>query len=530
MNDIRTPPRKDAHTGNVGRVLLATGASDRLALIHKDRSVTYGELRHQVEGFAAGLQDRGLSRGAHLGIVARNSPFFVVAYLGAILAGCVAVPIAPDAGPERVEAVIQALGIRDLLVERRSLRSLPAGMDHVRVWTDTPVDAPRVDGSILDLIATGEVREETGPDDLAALMLTSGSTGEPKAVMVTHGNIEANTRDIVDYLSLTPRDRVMAVLPLHYCFGTSLLHTHLLAGGGLVLSNGLVFPELALDEMEDREVTNLAGVPSTFQILLRRSSFPERELPSMRLFQQAGGRLAEPFIQEIVKAFPNVDFYTMYGQTEGTARLSYLPPERLVDKLGSIGRGLPSTKLEVVGPDGRPVGPGEVGEIIASGPNITLGYYEDPVETAEFFRDGRLWTGDLARVDDDGFIFIVGRGREFLKPMGHRVSPLEIEAVISELPGVVEAGVFGVFDPVMGEAIRAVVVIQGDEVKEAEIVRHCRARLPEYEVPRDVRIVGWLPKNSQGKMVRAQLPTAFGADQGGAVGDSTSPLMGRGLG
>jgi acyl-CoA synthetase (AMP-forming)/AMP-acid ligase II len=174
--------------------------------------------------------------------------------------------------------------------------------------------------------------------DLASLMFTSGSTGAPKGVMVSHRNIEVNARDIVGYMGLTPEDRVMVVLPFNYCFGLSLLHTHLMAGATLVLNNQFMYPENVLLDMQDKACTGIAGVPSTYQILLRKSRLKEMSFPELRWIQQAGGKLPNPFIQEIRSAFPQVRYYLMYGQTEATARLSYLPPERLLDKLGSIGK------------------------------------------------------------------------------------------------------------------------------------------------------------------------------------------------
>ena len=224
-----------------------------------------------------------------------------------------------------------------------------------------------------------------------------------------------------------------------------------------MLNNRFMFPEKVLDEMAEKKCTGFAGVPSTYQILLRRTHFAKRSFPALRWLQQAGGKLPNPFIQEIRRAFPQVRLFVMYGQTEATARLSYLPPELLDEKLGSIGKGLPGSRLEVLKDDGTPVRPGrdEVGEIVASGDNITLGYLNDAEETARFFRNGRLFTGDMARVDRDGFIFIVERARDFIKAMGNRVSPKEIEEVLSQMPEVVEAAVIGVPDEIWGEAIKA---------------------------------------------------------------------------
>ena len=198
----------------------------------------------------------------------------------------------------------------------------------------------------------------------------------------------------------------------------------------------------------------------------------------------------------------------MYGQTEATARLSYLPPDRLDDKLGSIGRGLPHTRLEVLRPDGTPVQPGsdEVGEIVASGENITLGYWGDPEETGRYFRNGKLYTGDMARVDADGFIFIVERARDFIKAMGYRVAPREVEEVLAEMPEIVEAAVIGVPDELWGEAIRAFVVAARPGQLAADRVRsHCLQRLPNYKMPQYVEFLPTLPKLGNGKVDKETL-------------------------
>ena len=349
----------------------------------------------------------------------------------------------------------------------------------------------------------------TAEADLAALMFTSGSTGSPKGVMVTHRNIECNSLDIISYMGLNCDDRVMVVLPFHYCFGLSLLHSHLMVGGSLVLNNEFkLFPEAMLGELRQKGCTGLAGVPSTYQILLRRSRFSDLAFPRLRWFQQAGGKLPNACIQEILSSFPQAKYFLMYGQTEGTARLSYLPPERLADKLGSIGKGLPSTRLEVLKADGTPVAPGsdEIGEIVAAGDNITQGYWADPVETSRFFRGGRLHTGDIARVDADGFIFIVEREREMIKSGGNRISAKEVEDVIAELPQVLEVAVLGAPHDLLGEAITALVLPTHDgQLTSQDVEAHCRRRLPGFKVPAEVIFLKAMIHNSSGKILKQEL-------------------------
>jgi len=488
---------------NFAQHLLARGRDADPALLQGEQVMAYAELRRQSAAAAALLLASGCRPGERVGLFAENSPFFVVAYLGVLRAGLCAVPFQTEIDEAAFRRIAASTGLRRLWVSpRQSARVKPwvesLGLEPLGEDALSAARAPTDAG----FAAVDESR------DLAALMYTSGSTGEPKGVKVTHRNLATNTADIVDYLGLTPADRAMAVLPFYYCYGASVLHTHLAVGASLVLARTFMFPEKVLDELEARGCSGLAGVPSTYQILLRKTRFKERRFPALRWLQQAGGRLPEAFIRELRAAHPELRFYTMYGQTEATARMSYLPPERLDDKLGSIGKGLRSTRLEVLREDGRPVTPGsdEVGEIVASGDNVTAGYWQDEEETRRYFRGGRLYTGDLARVDADGFIFVVERARDFIKSAGNRVSPKEIEEVIAELPSVLEVAVVGVPDELWGEAIRAVVVGSAPGRPTAdEVLAHCRKRLPNHKVPQYVVLADGLPKTSTGKVDKLRL-------------------------
>ncbi len=489
---------------NIAEIILARGEDFAAAVLYKDQSVTYAELRAEVARVATRLLAYGYLKGDRVGIFSENSPFFVTAYLGIIRAGLTAVPFQTIMSADTFSEIVLTTGMRHAFVSDRF-------WNRVRPWAEElglPLWATR-DHEDLPASVPRAFPEIEAERDLAALMFTSGSTGSPKGVMVTHRNIESNTRDIISYMGLGCDDRVMVVLPFHYCFGLSLLHSQLLAGASLVINNGFgLFPEAVLSEMRERACTGLAGVPSTYQILLRRSRFREMAFPRLRWFQQAGGKLPNPCIQELITAFPNVKYFLMYGQTEATARLSYLPPERLADKLGSIGKGLPSTRLEVLKTDGTPVTPGseEVGEIVATGNNITRGYWNDSVETSKFFRDGKLHTGDLARVDSHGFIFIVERERDIIKCGGNRVSAKEIEEVIAELPAVVEVAVLGTAHELLGEAIKAFVEpVEGAGLTSQDVIAHCRRRLPLFKVPQEVILVEAMVHNSAGKVLKRKL-------------------------
>ncbi len=490
-------------TNNVAEAILSGGDADAPAVWFARDLLTHRQLRARVQVLSARLLVEDLAKGDRVGLLAENGFFFVAAYLAVIRSGLCVVPLPVDCSDRAFQRIAAATGMKHILVSKRFCKKvLPlAEQCGVQPLAESDESSPHAEGDIPPI--------EVDPRrDLAAIMLTSGSTGEPKGVIVSHRNIECNTQDIIEYMDLAPQDRVMVVLPFYYCYGASLLHTHLAAGGSLVVNNRFLFPETVLEEMAEKQCTGLAGVPSTYQILLRRSTLARREFPALRWVQQAGGKLPDPFIRELRLALPDVRPFIMYGQTEATARLSYLPPERLDDKLGSIGRGLPNTRLEVLGNDGRPVVPGseDVGQIVASGENITAGYWDDSEETKRYFRDGKLLTGDMARVDEDGYIFLVERARDFIKAMGNRVSPKEIEDVISEIPQVVEVAVVGVPHEIFGEAIRAFVVCTPrSELSVDEVQDQCRKQLPNYKVPQYVDFLPRLPKTGNQKVAKEEL-------------------------
>ena len=337
------------------------------------------------------------------------------------------------------------------------------------------------------------------------LQLTSGTTSAPKAVRVTHGNIQANTESIVEYLGLQADDRMLVVLPFSYCFGASLLHTHLRVGGSVALCHTLTFPETVVDAIVQHHCTGFAGVPSTYQLLLRASSLSSRPLPSLRHLQQAGGKLPPTLIDELVAAQPGARVFVMYGQAEATARLSFLPPEDIGRRRGSIGRGIPRVQLRVVDEDDQDVAPGAVGEIVASGPSITKGYWNDPEATAQRYRGGSLRTGDLATVDEDGYVYIVDRAADFIKSWGIRISSQEIEEAALRVPSVMSAAAVGVPDEIAGEAIVLFVVTRDDELTPDDVLTALRGVLAKHMVPHQVRIVSELPLNANGKLVKSQL-------------------------
>jgi len=498
---------------NVCDYLLEGKSAAGPALLTLQGEYTYAQLKQGASSVARFLVKSGFRKGDRALLVAESTFFWVAAYLGILRAGMVCVPMAPGSTPEELQYVFDITEACCVFADSKRAAKLTERRA-TRLITDVPVNLPILsEATSLSEMDGGDTEPislpKTGRDDLAALMFTSGSTGKPRGVMVTHGNIIANTDSIIEYLSLTRSDRIMAVLPFHYCFGTSLLHTHLRVGGSVVVDGRFMYPEVVLQRMQATECTGFAGVPSHFQILLRKSNLARMAFPRLRYVQQAGGQLPTIFIRQLREALPGKQIFVMYGQTEATARLSYLPPEMLATKLGSVGKGIPGVKLAVLDDSGRAVNPGDTGEIVAEGGNVGLGYWRDEEESSRCFRDGKLYTGDLATVDEDGFIFIVDRAKDFLKCGGKRVSCRYLENVLLGYEELLEAAVVGVPDDVLGEAAIAFVVPRNPKSVPTpdQLQSYCRSALPPQFVPKHFVLMNSLPKNSSGKVLKPFLKT-----------------------
>jgi acyl-CoA synthetase (AMP-forming)/AMP-acid ligase II len=345
------------------------------------------------------------------------------------------------------------------------------------------------------------------------LIYTSGSTGQPRGVMQTIENVAANTHAIVDYLKLGSHDRAMLILPLSYCYGKSVLQTHLLVGGSVFLDPRFMYPQLVLDAIGSERCTGFAGVPLTFELLQRQTKPDMTRLRSLRYVTQAGGAMTQSTTDWVRLTFAPAKLFTMYGQTEATARLSYLPPER-ADKQNSIGIPVSGVELRVVDEHGVTLPCGAQGQIVARGPSISPGYYRQPEATARILRDGWLLTGDIGYRDEEGFFFLVGREKEILKVGGHRVSPEQIETTLAECEGILEAAVVGVSDALMGEVPVALVVVKTDfGLGELVVRKFCAARLPAYMVPRQVAFTSLLPRGASGKLLRAEVRRLLAKDE-----------------
>jgi len=470
---------------------------DASAFAQQGNHVLHREWRARVQAVAALLRARGVTPKTRVASLSPNTPDAAAFIVGAILAGATVVLLpASDPAPRLGRMISRAEPVA-IFAEGRAQTTAK----------ELAPDAFVFGKAELDALPAPEAEPAYGaaPDDPALILFTSGSTGEPRGVVLSHENIIANTTSILASLPIRETDRMMAVLPFYYSFGASVLFTHLRAGACVVINNQFMFADRVLEEMQREACTSFAGVPSTYQLLLRRSSLPRMTFPHLRYVQQAGGRLPPNFVRELAERLPGTEIWLMYGQTEATARLSCLDPKHLGDKAHTIGRPIAGVTLEIVRPDGMAAAPGEVGELVAHGKNVALGYLDEPEATADTFRNGALYTGDLGKVDDDGFIVLVDRAKDFLKCAGYRVAMKEIEDVLAAFDGVVEAAIVGIPDELQGEAVQAFIVHTRGEAARKDLEAYCKRALLPHLQPRETVFVDALPKTAAGKLARATL-------------------------
>jgi acyl-CoA synthetase (AMP-forming)/AMP-acid ligase II len=463
-------------------------------------SITFKELYKSSLSLSNQINEE-IGKGKNILLISPNNLFFLMTYLAILKSGNICIPLDPNIEKDNFNYIAELTNPDLVFLTKDIERKLPVS-SYKCITTDN-LSIEKINDK------TSNQVEDFNGEKCAEIIFTSGSTGQPKGVMISHKNLISNTQSILEYLKLKKDDRMLVVLPFYYCYGLSLLHTHLRIGGSIVFNNSFIFLGTIINNLLDYKCTGFAGVPSHFQILLRMSdSFKKTKFPDLRYVTQAGGKLATVFIDEFRQNFPDISFVVMYGQTEATARLSYLPPELYEKKKGSIGKGIPGVTIKVVNEKNENIKPGEIGEVIAKGDNIMLGYFADEEGTKNTIRKRWLYTGDLGTIDDDGYIFLTARKKEIIKVGGKRVSPKEIEAVILQIPEVVDCSIEGIDDPLQGEALKATIVLRKGTktyINEDTIKQHCAKYLVLYKIPHIYELKDQIVISPTGKRIRSNL-------------------------
>jgi acyl-CoA ligase (AMP-forming) (exosortase A-associated) len=497
---------------------------DGVGLVQGDRRLTYGDLERATDRLAHAFVAAGVERLDRVAVFLEKSVEETLAIVAASKAGGVFVPINHLLFPEQVEHILRDCTPKVLVTSRTRLATLAEVIRRVPglravVVTDGGGEAPpaieqlELPGVLGDGAApAGPPRVASISPDLAAILYTSGSTGKPKGVMLSHANLLAGSRIVSTYLEITESDRILSVLPFSFDYGLNQLLTGLERRARVILLT-FRFPGEVVSAIRDEEATGLAGVPSFWTVLSQPGSPVHRQpLPSLRYITNSGGAVPRPLYDALRKALPTTRIFLMYGLTEAF-RSTYLPPEDADQRPGSMGKAIPDCEIFVVDEHGKPCRPGEPGELVHRGPTVSLGYWGLPEATAKVLRPNPLalpqigqaetvcYSGDIVKMDEDGFLYFVGRRDATIKCAGHRISPTEVEEILIGTRRVREAAAIGVPDALMGQAVLAVVVAQDGEPLDVDaLLGELALKMPRYMVPRRVEIVPNLPKTAHGKI------------------------------
>jgi len=500
----------------------ATRLPAKEAVVHRDERLTFAEVWGKVTNLAHGLRRAGVRRADRIGIYLEASVPQVLSIFGVSRSGAVFVPINAQLFPEQVAHIAKDCAMKALITTPNRLADLqeilpqmPSVEFIVAVGDGETPKLPVPVHSFESMLASAPVaawREESISKDLAAILYTSGSTGKPKGVMLSHGNVVAGATIVSTYLGITETERILAILPFSFDAGLNQLTTAIQQGGTIVLSN-FVFARDIVQILLKERITGLAGVPTLWSLITQpNSSLTKQPYPDLRYITNTGGAMPQNALKLLRTALPSTKVFLMYGLTEAF-RSTYLPPEELDRRPTSMGKAIPDTEILVVAEDGKLCGPGEVGELVHRGPTVSLGYWGRPEDTARVLRSNPLlppelgdcervcYSGDLVKMDEDGFLYFVGRRDTMIKSSGYRISPTEVEEAIFASGKVRHTAVIGLPDEVLGQAIKAfVVATDGEPVNTETLLAHCARKLPRYMVPKFVEVLNEMPRTSSGKV------------------------------
>jgi amino acid adenylation domain-containing protein len=490
-------------------------------LICGDARLSYRRIDEDAGRLADALVGLGVRRGDRVAVHLDNCVETVVAVYAILHAGAIFVLINWSVKPEKLAFMLDDSGAVILITRTQKAASLPSAVvsggklawiivadgeeqlptgQRTRAWADLMRDARPA--------GRGEPR---GIDlDLAALIYTSGSSGRPKGVMLSHGNMIAAATSVISYLDNDERDVIACALPLSFSYGLHQMLTAFQVGATLLLERSFAYPHQVLQRMADERATGFALVPTMAALLLQLDTGGYR-LDCLRYLTNAGAALSPARALQLQQRFPQARLFLMYGLTE-CKRVCFLPPDELTRRPDSVGRPMPDVEAYVVDEHGRRLPAGEVGELVVRGANVMRGYWNLPDETERALRPGPvpgervLHTGDLFRADADGYLYFVGRRDDIIKTRGEKVSPTEVENVLYRLDGIALAAVIGVPDPLLGAAVKAVVTLaDGAQLTETDVRRHCARYLDDFMVPRIVEFRSSLPRNEAGKIDKRRM-------------------------
>lgn len=491
--------------------------ADKTAYYFMDQKVSYAEFDGAVTRFASGLKQLGVKKGDHIALLLGNSPHFVISLYGAMRLGATVIPINPIYTPDEIGYILNNGDVKviialDLLLPlAEKMEALLPKVESYIICESNPLNKVDVSTnekmkSFSDVIASGNLafdEPELIEDDVAVILYTSGTTGRPKGAMLTHKNLYSNAKDIGEYLKMNHLDKVMTVLPMFHVFSLTVVVNAPLISGSTIIIVPKFSPKEIFRLAKKYEVTVFAGVPTMYNFLYQYPDGDPNDFSTFRLCISGGSSLPVALLKNFEKKF-NVLISEGYGLSEASPVTCFNPLDR-PRKPGSIGTSILNVENKIVNELGEELPEGQVGELVVRGPNVMKGYYKMPEETAVAIRDGWLYTGDLARVDGEGYFYIVDRKKDMVIVGGFNVYPREVEEVLYEHPEVVEAAVIGAPDREQGEVVKCFVVPKNENLTEAELMEYCREHLAKYKLPKTIEFLEELPKNTTGKILRKAL-------------------------
>jgi len=503
----------------------ARNSGDAIALKHGSAALSYRALDDAVRACARGMVGLGIDKGERVAIYLEKRVETVVAMFGAAAAGAVYVPINPLLKPQQAAYIMRDCNVRALVTSPERLRTLGDALGECHdlrqiILTDGTGGPPEGLSqrlapwkAVLDEgTRSGRACHRVIDADMAAILYTSGSTGMPKGVVLSHRNIVTGAKSVSGYLENTPEDRILCVLPFSFDYGMSQLTTAFTTGARAVLINYLV-PRDVVKACAREAITGLACVPPLW-MQLAALDWPAEAAAALRYITNSGGAMPGETLKALRQRLPDSAVYLMYGLTEAF-RSTYLPPSEVDRRPDSIGRAIPNAEILVVRENGELCGPGEPGELVHRGGLVALGYWNDPARTAERFKPApaqshgvcnpeiAVWSGDTVRMDEEGYLYFVGRRDEMIKTSGYRVSPTEVEEVIYATGQVAEVIVVGVPHPTLGQGIVAIASpLPGKALDTEAVLTQCRRELPAFMVPQRIVERADLPRNPNGKIDR----------------------------
>lgn len=505
----------------------ATKYPHKVALISEDKKLTFFEIETLSNRLSNALLEEGLYRQDRVAVFLDSSAEVVVSIFTVLKAGGVFSVINPQVKSRKVKYILNDCKAKILITDSKHLNEIFEILYHcsdlssVIITDSKSLEVKSFKDSHIRILSYSKMLNEypsTPPlkrcidIDLASLIYTSGSTGLPKGVMCTHINMVSATNSIIEYLENKHEDIILNVLPLSFDYGLYQILMAFKFGGTVVLEKTFLYPYRIIDLLIKEKITGFPIVPTIAAILLKLINLDKYDFSNLRYITNTAQALPPKYITELQRVFPSAKIYSMYGLTE-CKRVSYLPPEELKRRPTSVGKAMPNTEVYIVDENGDKIDkPGEIGELVVRGANVMKGYWNLPEETDRVYKPGPLpgekvlYTGDLFKMDEDGFLYFISRKDDIIKVAGERVSPKEIENILHDVEGVNEAAVIGVDDEILGQAVKAFVSFKkGYNLPEKEILRFCSKNLENFMIPKYLEIRDELPKSSHGKIDKKAL-------------------------